>query len=188
MKHYHSHTALFIVAASVTLFVFALYAYMHYGISASIERVIAGRSKLAEHDLSLSRENNLSSVHEATAGDRVKAASFFVPDDSTVSFIETVEALGTSAGSSISLSSIEADNIEAAEPGTISRIRAHVDVRGSWSAVMKTLKLAETLPYAVTVSRVRLDTSGALDPKAGRSREWRASFVIEGLSLKSSKQ
>lgn len=183
MKHHHSHIALLIIAASVTLFVYALYGYMHSTVASSLDRVLAGRSSIAQQESSLNQENSLTLLHESTAQDRSKLRSFFVPDNETVSFIEAVEALGANTGATITLSSIDADNLENEKAGSIGHIRAHVDVTGSWAAVMKTLKLAEVSPYGVSVSKVRVDSSGGVDAKAGQ-RGWKASFVIDALLLR----
>ena len=68
-----------------------------------------------------------------------------------------------------------------AEARVKGRVKARVDVHGSWSAVMRTLMLAEILPYQLNVSRVRIDTSGTLDAKSGGRSEWRTSFSIDAV-------
>ena len=180
MKHAHSHHALFAIAISVTLFVYALYGYMHYRIDASLAHVVELRATVAQEQSYKEQEQTITTVHNETMADRDRIGTFFVKDTATISFIETIESLGDRIGSAVTLSSIEADNLEGKEMGTLGRIRAHVDVKGSWSSVMRTIISAEVLPYKVTVSGVHLDASGISDTK-GATREWHATFIVDAV-------
>ena len=181
MKHAGARTSLLIFALTTTVFVSALYGYMYYVVEASVRDALAAREQASQREQFLAQEKEISAAYEATAVDRARLPTFFVSDNATISFIETVETLGDKVGSTVTLSGINADNLDTTEPGTIGTIKVNVDVRGSWSAVMRTLGLAEVLPYRVSIQRVRLDSSGSL-PTPGAKQvvpQWSATFTIE---------
>ena len=181
MKHHHSTITLVVVGLVVVSCVYGVYTYMKHAVSVSVERALAARETMRSEDSYRQQEQALTTIFDTTSADRIKLRSLFVHDTATVAFIEKIESLGTATGASISLTSISTDNVGTGVVGTSSaRIRAHVDVQGTWGAVMRTLMLAEILPYDLAVSRLHLDTSGALDSRRGASsREWRSSFVID---------
>ena len=180
MKHHHSHKALLVIACSTMIFVYAVYGYMRHRIYVSLDKVIENKHLVADRDLSVQKQENVSSLYSASASDRLKMRELFIPEDSTISFIESIEAIGLSSGSDIELSGIEAD--AAPEGSSVGRIRVHVEAQGSWSAIMKTIMLAEGLPYGVSLGNVHLSAPEDVSVK-GKSG-WKASFIIEALTLK----
>lgn len=177
MKHHHNHTALLVIACSTMILVYSVYGYMRHRITASLGRVIEGKHLVAERDLSAQKQDSLALLYSESADDRSKIKKLFVPEDSTVSFIESIEALGQSSGAEIELSGIEAQ--PPAEGSRVGRIRVRVEARGSWAAAVKTIMLAESLPYGVSLSDVRIDASQASSAKD--ASRWRTTFTIEAL-------
>jgi hypothetical protein len=190
MKHHHNHIALLMIALSITIFVCALYGYMHYSIGVSLERALVAREAVKNEQIYKNQKQNLTSLYSDTVEDRAKLASFFVADDEKVAFIEKIESFGNTTQAKVTLSGIVADDLATAPIGTLGHISIHVDATGSWASVMRVLKLAETLPYKSSVSGVRVDVSGvssdaqpvkdAKEPK----REWRITFVLDTVSIR----
>lgn len=183
MKHHHSHILLFVIALSVTLFVYVLYGYMYYSVGRSLERVLVARGEVKKEQLYKDQGDTLVTLHEATVDDRAKLSTFFVSDSDKVLFIENIESLGSRIGSEVSISSILADDLATSPVGKRGHINMHVDVQGTWSSVMSTLVSAEDLPYKVTISNVRLDTSGIPDSK-NKKQMWRLSFILDAISIR----
>ncbi len=72
--------------------------------------------------------------------------------------------------------------MEAAAVGTLGKIKLHLTVEGSWSAVMRTLALSEVLPYKVSISNVDLSSSIAQITEGSTARNvqsWSARYIIE---------
>jgi hypothetical protein len=182
MKRSPHHTALLSLAISVTILVAALFAYMYYQVNSSLERAVQAGNIAEVHRTHKDREKDLRALFEETAAERSRLIGFFVPSDSTVQFIEAIESLGPVAGSVVTLSSIDQSLPEGSPPGTRGIVSAHIDVRGPWAAVMKTLMLAENLPYHISINQVRLDSSL---PTEGRAvaREWRLSFDLKASTI-----
>lgn len=180
MKHHHSHTALFVIACSTIVVVFATYGYMHHRINVSLSRAIEGKRTAVEKSLSAQMQGNVAALYVESAADRVKLREFFVPEDSTIAFIESVEKLGSSSGSDVQLSGIEAI---ASGDSASGRLRVRVEARGSWASVLKTVMLAESLPYGVSISDVRVDAAQSSTGKGAPG--WKATFVIEALMTRS---
>ncbi len=176
MKPPQSHKPFLILAVAVTILVTALYAYMYWQVGLSVNKAIAARDIARTQGINQTREKDLVKMYESTAAERAQLGSFFIPRDETVEFIEAIELIGPQAGSEVTLSSIDADPLVNAKPGTRGDIRAHIEAQGPWNAVMKTLMIAERLPYKLRINNVRLDGS-VLD---GTNREWRLRFDIVG--------
>ncbi len=181
MIHHRNHVALLIIAVAITGLVGALYAYMHYAINASSARAIDARMAAQSERAYQDQRQSLTDLYTDTASDRARLATLFVADDQKVPFIEKIESFGTITQAKVTLSSIVADDLATSPVGTLGRVSMHVDATGSWSAVMRVLKMAETLPYKSSVTAVRLDlTSG----DKGAKREWRLSFALDAVSIR----
>ena len=178
MKYPRSHSLLLILACLVTLVVASLYAYMHHVISVAVVDTQQARKMVSDEQSSVNRSKSLVKLFDTTSADWAKIPGFFVPAGHVVTFIEALEALGPQAGSAISISSISADQLDDAKPGTIGHMQAKADVTGSWEAVMKTLELAEDMPYDTSIDHVGLDGTVRNDGKASRT-EWHLAFDIQ---------
>lgn len=175
--------ALFMIALSVTIFVGALYGYMDYSIGTSLDRAITAREAVKNEQEYRNQKQNLNSLYNETATERLALGSFFVADDQKVSFIEKIESFGSATQAKVMLANIVADDLATSQPGTLGKISMRVDVSGSWASVMRVLKLAETLPYKSSVSAVRVDAAGVTDSKAGKV-EWHLTFIIDTVSIR----
>jgi hypothetical protein len=179
MKPPQSHKPFLILAIAVTLLVGALYAYLYWQVNVSVAKAVTARDIAYTQANHKAREKDMVRLYESTAAQRQQLAGYFIPSDGTIQFIEAVESIGPISGSDLELSSIEADPLQNAKPGTRGTVRAHVEAGGSWISVYKTLLFAERLPYKISIDKVRLDAVGA-GPNNRGVREWRISFDIIG--------
>lgn len=173
MKH-SGHVKFAYTSLTFLICACAAYAYAYYSIQSLNGELVASHAKVATERAYRSQGEDIAGIYQSTAADRARIGTFFTTEGATVDFIESLESLGSQAGSSVTISSLES---VAAKDSTPALLRVHVDAQGSWNAAIKTLKLAEALPYKTTVSRVRMDTSGSTDPKS--RREWKVSFTLE---------
>ncbi len=182
MKNHYSITVLFAIALLVTLFVCVLYGYMYYIVGNSLEKALVAREEVKKEQAYKDQGESSVSLSETTKNDRAMLNTFFVDDEDKVTFIEMIESLGDRTGSAVTLSSIVADDLATSPVGTQGHVKINVEAQGSWSSVMRTLILAENLPYKITVTSIRLDTSGTLDAKNPK-QSWKLSFVLDALSI-----
>jgi hypothetical protein len=181
MKHAGKHIPLLVFALASTFFVGALYAYMSYRVETSIREAVAIRQDILQQKQYVEQEKEITAAYQATSADRARLTTFFVSDDATISFIETLENLGDATGAVVTLSGIVADDMEGKDAGTIGNIKVTINIKGSWTAVMRTLSLAEVLPYRTSIQSVRLDSSGTI-PAAGAAKpisQWSAQFTLD---------
>jgi hypothetical protein len=176
----HSHTPLLIFAVSVFLVVSALYAYMFHATSVSVTRAGLARDIVATEENDQTQAKLLSVVASDTKLDRARLLSFFIPSDNVVYFITTLENLGSQSGTKLNLTSVDSDSLTNSPIGTMGKAHAHIDASGSWNAVMKLLALSERMPFATSISNVRLNL-GLVDAKS--TRTWNISFDVESLVL-----
>lgn len=172
-----SHTVLLSISVISMVLVAALYVFMQYSIQISISRSILGNQIIQIEKMNIDQEKSLMAMYSSTTENRKKILSLFIPFTKAVSLIESIEKLGSYTGSEVSISSVSSDNIDSAMPGSFSKIDAHVEVVGSWVAVLRTLRLSETLPYQVSLSNIRLSSSGLSDNGDGK-RSWRLLFDL----------
>jgi len=176
----NSHTIFLILAVSVTIFVGCIYAYMYRMIDDSVAKTAKADIALNSAVTSRAREQSFLRAYEATASKWASLPDFFVHSDQVVGFIEKIESLGKESGGTVSISSINADDLDNSPQGTEGAIRLHVGVVGSWQAVMKTLVLAETLPYKVEINNVSaVSGSAPAKDKAAASKVWNISFDMQ---------
>lgn len=180
MKHSHSHIPLLIFAFAVTLVVGALYVYMYHATSVSIKRAGLARDIVATEQNDQAQAKKLAVLAADTSFDRAVLPNFFIPADDVVSFITSLEALGPQSGTKINLTGIDSDSLNGAAVGTVGRAHAHIDASGSWSSIMKLLDLSEHMPYAATISHVRLSV-GTPDEK--KQILWSIAFDIQAAVL-----
>ncbi len=183
MKHNHS-TFLF-MAILVGLFALSVYGYLYYRIDLSLEKTAKAQSLVNSAALTKERENTFMQTYDKTASKWSKLQELFVKSGEVVNFIEAVESLDSLSGSKVSISSIEADNLDNAPVGKEGFIRMNVSAKGSWQSVMKALSLAEALPYKVTINNVQANVSlenmeSNKDIKGDLvSRVWSLSFSLQ---------
>lgn len=183
MKKSHSHIILLMIAILTTIVVYGLYGYMYYTVNASLGRVFAAREAVQKEQSYKNQEQSLTDMYEKTVDDRARLRTFFVAHDEIIQYIEAIETIGKSADAEVTLSSINADDLATSKPGTLGKFSIAVEVRGLWSSVMRVLILAETLPYKVAISNVRIDRAGAALGTGGKP-EWRVNFLLETVSIR----
>ncbi len=182
MKNTHSHMPFLIFALVVTGLAAVVYIYMQSAIGASVKSVLVARNLVRTEQVNKNQEQAVMAAYTATAADRARLMTHFVPADSVVSFIEAIEHIGPQTGSTVTLSGISADTIDGSVPGTTGTVRGHVSAQGSWESVSRALALAEVLPYKVTIDNVELTAAGMTADKVPK-RSWTMSFDIQALSI-----
>lgn len=167
-----------ILALSLSLAIFtgAVYVYMYYMVDVFLDRIVKAQTTSNSLILTKSQEQNFLESYKSTASRWKSLPNFFVDSTKVVNFIETVEALGTESGSKVSISSIDADNLEDAPVGKEGVISMHLTIEGSWSAVMRALSLAETLPYKISIDEIKANSGSA---SASKASLWNISFDMK---------
>ena len=185
MKRLHGHILLLVFAIAVAVLSIGIYVYMYRMIDAFSLRTSTLRSAAEAATVNKQREQDFLKAYQETAPKWARLPGYFVSSQDVVSFIEAVEALGGQSGSVVTLSSLDADNLDSAPAGKIGGVRAKVDAEGSWSSVMRTLALAETLPYEITVNNLRFavvnqpNESAASSSASSAKPKWDLSFDIQ---------
>lgn len=179
MNHTRAHISLLILAVAVLAVVVAVNLYMRQKVGISVDHAVLARDIVVAEQQNVSNEQGLGQVYQATVDARARLRSLFIPSTAAVQLIEALEGIGTQTGADVSLSSISADNLDASASGTVGSVSARVSAEGSWSSVMRSLKLVENLPYPVTVSQVALSSGGT-----PAKRVWQVSFAVTAPIIK----
>jgi hypothetical protein len=161
----------------------SVYFYISQTVSTSLDETIIARDDLQAGIASKNREKAFLDIYAKTENDWARLPDFFVFSENVIQFIEAMESLGKSVGSEVTLSEIDADNLDSSKKSALGSIRVHVDVKGSWSSVMRTLRLAEAMPYKVTISGVNIDVEEGGNKK---TNSWHLTFDIKAAMLANS--
>ncbi len=172
------HGILLFVSIAVMVAVAVLYAYMQYSIQSSVSRAMLGKKIVNTEKANTNQQQYIADIYSSTIVNREKMLALFIPSTEDVSFIESIEELGSRVGSAVSISSVSSDNVNSMIPNSFARIGAHVEVSGTWVVVMRILRLSETLPYQVSLSNIRVSYSGLTDDTKTKKQIWRLSFDI----------
>lgn len=179
-----NHSTFLIMALTVTLFVASVYGYMYYMINVAREKTVKAQSLINSSKAVKERENSFLNTYEKTVSKWSKIQGFFVESNKVVNFIESIELLSQQSGGKVTISSIEADNLENASAGKEGTIRMKITAQGSWESVMRALKLAELLPYKISVNNVQAssfnsDQNNDDKSKVAPKSVWNLSFDLQ---------
>jgi len=175
-------TALIVLIASA-----GLYTYLYYETGVLTERDVTARGVVAAEQADQVEGKDLQVLYDSTAADRARLPGLFVPADDAVVFIQSIESISAQSGATVSILSISKNSNAAAPAGTIGTITAHISVNGSWTNVMRTLTLFETLPYRSAVNHITMTVSTLSGGKGGGGPTWQLSFDIAASTLVSAK-
>ena len=159
-----------ILLASVLVFMFV---YYQVGVQIGKTSDAYNRINQAQHQENQTKQ--IADTLSSTQAERSQLQSFFVRDDNTVGFITEIEGVGKTSGASVTLASISDDDLSSANVGATGSIHAHIDIKGSWSNVMRAFHLVESLPYGETVNNVRATPIS--------SKEWNIEFDLSAVLI-----
>lgn len=176
------YSLVLIISIGTFVVVSFVYGYILFTMNVAIEKSRTAQADALTAQIDKSHESDLVQTYEKNAAGWARLSEYYVPADKVVRFIETLEALGPETGAMITLSAIDADNLDVAASGTVGNIKAHIEANGSWSEVMRTLRLAEVLPFKSVISGVSLGSNSSPNQKGGQT--WRLAFDIRSGLIK----
>ena len=173
-----------IFAIITTLVVFASYFYMNEIINRSTSRTIEQKSIVDSERTGKSKEQILVRSYNDTEKDREALAKMFIPSEKLVVFIEALESIIPKVSAKVLISGTETEPLDNSSLVQIGGVRAHIESQGSWSEIMKTLRLVETLPFIVYVDRLQIVSSVPSIPvKKNQKTEWKISFDVRSPTI-----
>src|SRR3989344_1049430 len=170
MKINHRHYTLMIFALASIAFSILAYVFIYKrAIKQAEYYVIATREVESEKNRD-KYEEDIMKIFELSKEDRVKVETFIARDDRIVDFIEKVEEIGAISKTTLMLSSISKEE---------GKIKAKVNVTGSWGGVMSALMLMENMGLQASLSNASLNSLGNTS-----STSWDLSLDIEAPTIK----
>lgn len=122
------------------------------------------------------KDANLSSVRSLVSGVKNNVAildSNFVYSDEIAGFVETLEREASQSQVTLSISNLTYDETSTM---IVKPLTAHVDIDGTWQAVIMFIGRIERFPKAISVDRISLRKIG--DVQAKKS-SWSSAFDIQ---------
>ncbi|MEI6304456.1 MAG: hypothetical protein WCP09_00335 [Candidatus Taylorbacteria bacterium] len=178
MKNTH-HIFLLTLSITVTILVASIFSYMKFAITSMTQDTVNARAESGSLIAMQNEAAKIKNLNDNVENSWNQLYQEFIQPDASISFIESLESLGSASGSTIAISSI--DNMASAEGDLAVNgyMSARVSAQGSWSSVFKTLMLAENMAYKVFIDGVRFDAIGPADGKS--STMWSLGFNLSGV-------
>lgn len=170
-----------VISLGALIFAAGVYMYLYHDTLMSSDHAVVARSSVAQEGQREKQSKDILALASSTAPARARLASFFVPADDAVAFIQAMESVGASSGASVSIASIAQGSTDGKGIGSLT---AHIVISGSWTEVMKAVELFEVLPYKASIDHLTLDTSIGAGDRASSARSWQATFDIIASTLK----
>lgn len=174
-----NHLPLLILAIAVTTFVASIYGYLYYKINVSEQKISEYQYVIESAKLAKEREKSFLDRYTSTASKWSSLQNFFVHSDKVVNFIEVIESLSDQSKSTVTISSIDADNLDNAPAGKEGLVKMKINAKGSWSSVMRALSLTEVLPYKVSINNVRLSVANEDSKSVTDQKMWDLNFDLQ---------
>jgi hypothetical protein len=188
MKNNSKHITL-IIFGVITIFASAFgYWYLHLAVMNQAQNYALALSDAQTYNENRKNEQNLQKIYRETTDSRVKISSYIISEDRVIDFIESIENIGKTTNTLISLSSINSTEMKGLTKGQFGHVKARVDIKGSWSGVMAAISMLENMPFSVSLDTGRLFNGINADlpasTKAAKSTSWNFSANINVLSVK----
>lgn len=184
----HRTMPIYLIASIIVLCtVFVAYGFMYITVNKSVDKAAQDYSALLERQRIFVQNKTITDLVRTTATDRSRLAGTVVPSGEAVKLIEAIEAVGPQSGSAVSLPSIDVPKSNDNNNANTYNVSLHVSAQGSWNSIIKAIQLIETLPYAVKINRMNLDTSIISSKQTSNSkRVWTLSLIIQAPLLNAS--
>lgn len=140
--------------------------YGTYYIAGLSQRTEVLKQYISEKQVIFKQAESLQKVAVSAVDQKVKIASYFVPEGNAVGFISDLEKTAAKFGLEYSTQNIDQQNSDELNSQGKELLRMTFSVKGSWSAVMRLLKAIETLPYGLRIDKIDIDTSPDAPPVA----------------------
>ncbi|HEY4503782.1 MAG TPA: hypothetical protein VJJ28_01580 [Candidatus Paceibacterota bacterium] len=155
------HYILLLMAIVTSLFSIAGYFFLYRAIALQAEKSSQTLQDTVRVDEAKQYQKNLLDTYEKSLTDRSRIDDFVISQEEIVSFIENVESIGTFTNTELTLSSIDTDDFTSTSESVNGYLKARIELRGSWTNVMRAIILFENMPFGVSFNNMRLSKMSA---------------------------
>lgn len=180
-----NHIRNVILSVSIIALILAIgsYIYMYRGTFNLVEKTTIARSVMGSSEVTRLQEKEILNLSRKTEESRKRMNDVFVPSQNAVNFIKAIESIGDNSGATVVISSIKSSAPDTTVGSVkIGKVTANVNVTGSWTNVMRSLELFESLPYISEISRISLTSAGGVSTK-DVEQKWQLAFDISVSSI-----
>jgi hypothetical protein len=155
------------IAALVFMASVGAYAYWYHMLAEANAKVADLSAQIAAAEAAQISSQNAAAELADLKGAQSDIEGYFVVSDNVVGFLEALQSLGRSLGTTVTVASVNA----------VQSPRPHIDLSltasGSFAAVMRTVGAIEYSPYDITVNTLNLSTTNSDD-----ASHWTAAFTL----------
>ncbi|MDZ7726503.1 MAG: hypothetical protein U5L75_02905 [Candidatus Campbellbacteria bacterium] len=184
--HYSRNILIMVIIA--TIIGASAYTFVFLGVRNTSEKTREIKEQMSEELGKQERSASIQALYERTDEEREELMSRIISEENLVRFFEELESIGSDAGVSMEIASInEHVSLEPVvstdEEGKESKPEEHpasddlewlqmdISAEGSWQSVYKFLSFVELMPYVIELSNVHLKLSESARQEAAPSPE-----------------
>ena len=152
MKSPFSHLGIvFIICTGLV----AGYCFLYSVIVTKSVAVVETQNQIDAETETASRSASVPAIIAKIADDETAIQKYFVQENGVMAFINTIEALGKTQGTTITVLSVSADG------GAHPTLLVSLSLEGTFDAVVRTVGAIEHAPYDISLSKLSLKQDGA---------------------------
>ena len=122
---------------------------------------------------------NMETIYKDTIINRAILPSFLVSVNNAVPFIDAVEAVGSTTGATVSISSLSSGKDNNTSHNVVT---ATISVVGAWANVMRAVQIVENMPYAISIKRLNMNALSSNGSSVKSAPNWMAVLDVSVLS------
>lgn len=144
MRPNYKHYILLLIGIGTVVISGLGYWYVYTSIINNAQRNSMVIKEIERNKENKKNEEDLLEMGKATEGYRTKLSTYILSEDEIIDFITSIENIEKSTQSEVIISSISKNDVQ-------DHIRLHVDIKGGWVNINKSLIMLENLPYSITI-------------------------------------
>ncbi len=118
-------------------------------------------------------------VIKETEKERDIINGYFVKESNVVGFLEFLENIGHTVGANIKITTVTTE--KPVNENDKQKLALSIDMRGTWTSVLRYIKLLEAVPYNVEVEEVNINSLGVGELPDNSKPEWSGTIRIKVL-------
>lgn len=176
-----SLTVLIIVAVFAACL--GVYYFISNETSRYTDKTLSARKVIRAAEAARAQSKDIQALYDKSVEARKGITNFFIPSDSAVTALQTIESVGSTSNAVVTISSPKEVLPDGKSGDPTGRISADVSVTGTWKDVIKAFQLFETLPYETTIDNVSFTSSNISKSDSEMMKRWQVSFKISIMTL-----
>jgi Tfp pilus assembly protein PilO len=148
----------------IALSLVTAYAYLSVYISGLTDKTTEIKTDIESMRIKLAHTRKLNVSAEKTQDERKTVMSYFLNPDQVVDFVTNLESVAGNFGLLYTINSIENIDFGTLPESNKELLKVSMSLSGSWSTILRFLAYIETMPYAVHIDKLDINSNSTGAP------------------------